>query len=66
MSKRYIAVLVLVVLFALSVVVFGVAPTRTETVSSSENTFASLRIEQGSTVRPPECPAPGLPGCGGG
>jgi hypothetical protein len=68
MSKRNVAVLALVILFALSVTAFAVATPKLTTGSDSGGvtTLASYRALTGKFVHPPQCPPNLPPGCGGG
>ncbi|NLF78401.1 MAG: hypothetical protein GX573_22135 [Chloroflexi bacterium] len=65
MSKRSVAILTLVVLFALAVMVFAVAPALSEPASEMGHPFALFRLDQAHSLYDPQCPPVAGPGCGG-
>jgi hypothetical protein len=69
MSKRNVGILLLVVLFALSVTVFAVAPALSSGHAPSEGKAVARLIifgDEKGIDAPPSCPNPGAPGCDGG
>ncbi len=67
MKKRYVVVLALALLLAVTSVAFAVAPSAPDApVGSAGVGVAMLRLHISSHVADPVCPPPGMGSCGGG
>jgi hypothetical protein len=65
MKKRYVVVLALALVLAVTAVAFAVAPSVPD-ASVGSTGVAMLRLHVNSHVADPVCPPPGMGSCGGG